>query len=52
MHNEVKYKLAVGDDTSEDSSNLLSKRVRKNRDQIKALQIAFERSGGNWTKNE
>ena len=37
--------------SSEDESQLL-KRVRKNRDQIKALHVAFQQSNGNWSKDE
>ena len=37
---------------NEDSNGLCMKRVRKNRDQIKALHIAFEKAGGNWTKDD
>ena len=36
----------------EDSSTLIAKRVRKNRDQIKALQKAHDKCGRDWTKSE
>jgi hypothetical protein len=37
---------------NETTAMLNAKRVRKNRDQIKELQHAFEKSGGNWTKTD
>lgn len=39
----------VSNDTSE---TMLQKRVRKNVDQIQALQVAYDKSEGNWTKKD
>lgn len=50
---EISFEMS--DNEEDQSMNDLSesqKRVRKNRDQIKALQLAYEKTGGNWTKKD
>ena len=40
------------EDSMEDSQGNLSKRIRKNRDQLKILSRTYEQCGGNWTKED
>ena len=47
---EVDVEMEYSD--SNEESSILAKRVRKNRDQIKALNRAYEMAQGSWTKED